>query len=62
MKLSIRKLSAGMENLKYGNPISKRINGNPRKVYAVIERSDTDEDVYQQELKKEFTTTIEKDS
>jgi len=60
MKLSIRKLSAGMENLKYGNPISKRINGSPRKVYPVIERSDIDEDKYQQEIKKEFTpTTIE---
>jgi predicted P-loop ATPase len=54
MKLSIRKLSAGMENLKYGNPISKRINGSPRKVYSVIERSDLDEENYQNEIKKEL--------
>lgn len=58
MKLSIRKLSAGMENLKYGNPISKRINGNPRKVYPVIERSDIDEENYQNEIKKELKVTV----
>jgi len=58
MKLSIRRLSAGMENLKYGNPISKRINGSPRKVYPVIERSDIDEDNYQQEIKKEFKPKV----
>ncbi len=58
MKLSIKKLSTAMENLKYGNPISKRINGSPRKVYAVIERSEFDEDTYQQEIKKEFKSKV----
>jgi predicted P-loop ATPase len=56
MKLSIKKLSAAMDTLGYGNAISKRINGSPRKVYAVIERSDMDEETYQQEIKKEFAS------
>ena len=60
MKLSIKKLSDAMDNLGYGNAISKRINGNPRKVYAVIERSDGDEESYQQEIKKEFASPTPK--
>jgi predicted P-loop ATPase len=41
MRLSIKKLSTAMEKLNYGEPFSKRINGgSPRKVFAVIERTD----------------------
>lgn len=61
MKLSIRKLSAAMETLKYGNPISKRINGGSRKVYAVIERSEFDEEQYQENLKSEFAENMVSD-
>lgn len=41
MRLSIKKLSASMEKLNYGEPFSKRINGgSPRKVFSILERSD----------------------
>lgn len=40
MRLSIKKLSIAMEKLKYGQPISKRIDGrSPRKVFPVIEHT-----------------------
>jgi len=40
MRLSIKKLSIAMDKLKYGQPISKRIDGrSPRKVFAVIEHA-----------------------
>ncbi len=51
MRLSIKKLSASMDKLGYGDPVSKRIQGNPRKVYAVIERNDFDEERFQYEMK-----------
>ena len=54
MKLSIRKLSSAMEKLGYGDPVSKRINGDSRKVYAVLEKGDLEEEKFQQEIKKEF--------
>lgn len=41
MRLSIKKLSAAMDKLGYGDSFSKRINGgSPRKVFSVIERGD----------------------
>lgn len=41
MRLSIKKLSAAMDKLKFGDSFSKRINGgSPRKVFAVLERKD----------------------
>lgn len=43
MKLSIRKLSQAMEKLGFSKNISKRIDGQPRNVYAAIERSESDE-------------------
>jgi predicted P-loop ATPase len=53
MKLSIRKLSIAMDKLGYGNAISKRIKEvGSRKVYAVIERSDEDEQQLQQSYKQ----------
>lgn len=62
MKLSIKKLSNAMDSLKYGNPVTKRVSGSPRKVYAVIERNDFDEDKYQRELKEQFTSnTVQED-
>ena len=39
MRLSIKKLSAAMDKLKFGDSFSKRINGgSPRKVFSVLER------------------------
>lgn len=54
MRLSIRKLSNAMDKLDYGKKVSKRIDGQPRNVYSVIERTDTDETTYQSEMRKEF--------
>ena len=52
MRLSIKKLSQAMDKLGYGRPISKRIkNGSPRKVYPVIQRSELDEDLLQDEMR-----------
>lgn len=50
MRLSIKKLSTAMRKLGYGKTISKRHNGNPRKVYPVIERSEMDEDKWQRSV------------
>lgn len=55
MKLSIRRLSAAMDKLGYGKPISRRIQGSPRKVYAVIERGESHERDYQNDLKRELS-------
>ncbi|MCI5058467.1 MAG: virulence-associated E family protein, partial [Flavobacteriales bacterium] len=52
MRMSIKKLSTSMDKLGYGNPVSKRIQGNPRKVYAVIERNEFDEERFQHEMKE----------
>lgn len=60
LKLSIKRLSEAMENLNFGDPLSKRIGGHPRKVYAVIERNEFDEDGYQVDLKNEFQKNIPK--
>lgn len=58
LKLSIKKLSEAMENLNFGDPISKRLNGLPRKVYPVLERNEFDEDGYQIDIRKEFQTKV----
>jgi hypothetical protein len=47
LRLSSRKLSKAMTSLGYGDPISKRVTGSPRKVYSVIERNDNDESEFQ---------------
>jgi predicted P-loop ATPase len=54
MKLSIRKLSAAMDKLGFGKKVCKRINGQPRNTYPVIERTDYDEEQYQTEIKNEM--------
>ncbi len=54
MKLSLRKLSTAIEKLGFSNKVSKRINGQPRYVYPVIERTDTDERNLQNEIKNQF--------
>lgn len=54
MKLSIRKLSTAMDKLGYGEKVSKRINGQPRNTYPVIERTDFDEAQYQADIKNEI--------
>lgn len=55
MRLSPKRLSHAMESLEYGEPISKRIGGkSPRKVYAVLERDESDEQQYQQDYKREL--------
>lgn len=55
MKLSIRRLSAAMDKIGFGGTVSKRIDGlGSRKVYPVIERTDSDEQVLQNDIKKEF--------
>lgn len=55
MKLSIRKLSSAMDKLKFGETISKRIDGlGARKVYPVIQRTDMDEQGLQSELRENF--------
>ena len=54
MRLSIRRLSNAMDKLGFGSPVSKRVNGSPRKVYAVKEITDYDEDRYQESLRKEL--------
>lgn len=55
MKLSIRKLSSAMDKLKFGETISKRIDGlGARKVYAVIQRTDSDEQGLQSKLRENF--------
>ncbi|MCB0395858.1 MAG: hypothetical protein KDD36_04365 [Flavobacteriales bacterium] len=59
MRLSIKKLSYAMERLGFGSPVSKRVNGSPRKVYAVIERTDSDEDKYQDEVRRSFGQAAE---
>ena len=59
MKLSIRRLSSAMDKLGYGDPVSKRVNGEPRKVYSVIEKNDGDEEQFQQDIKKEFSGQAE---
>lgn len=51
MKLSIRRLSQAMEKLNFGKKISKRIGGQPRNVYPVIERSDSDETQFQDNMR-----------
>lgn len=51
MKLSIRKLSQAMEKLGFGKKVSKRISGQPRNVYPVIERTDSDETQFQQNIR-----------
>jgi predicted P-loop ATPase len=53
MKLSIRRLAIAMEKLGFGETISKRIKElGSRKVYAVIERSEEDEQQLQQSYKQ----------
>lgn len=54
LKLSIKRLSEAMENLKFGDPISKRVHGHPRKVYSVKEYNEFDEDGVQIDIRKEF--------
>ncbi|PCH66247.1 MAG: hypothetical protein COC01_08600 [Bacteroidetes bacterium] len=56
LKLSQKKLCVAMDRLGYSK-ISKRVNGQPRNVFPVIERSDYEEKEYQSQLRKE----IEKD-
>ena len=59
MRLSIKKLSIAMDRLNFGEPISKRINGNsPRKVYPVLERSDLEEENLQRELREDQQTNL----
>lgn len=54
MKLSSRRLSNAMDKLNFSKKVSKRINGQPRNVYPVLERSDSDEQNLQNELKNEY--------
>lgn len=59
MKLSIRKLSTAMNNLGFGETISKRIEGlGSRKVYPVLERSETDEQNLQNEFREQQKPVI----
>lgn len=52
MRLSIKRLSLAMDKLKYGQPISKRIEGrSPRKVYALIEYSEEQERTLQSQIR-----------
>lgn len=51
MKLSIRKLSQAMEKLGFSKKISKRIDGQPRNVYPVIERTENDEAKFQKDIR-----------
>ena len=50
LRMSSRKLSKAMDKLGFGEAISKRIGGNPRKVYAVIERNESDEREFQRSM------------
>lgn len=54
MRLSIRKLSSAMDKLDFGKKVSKRIKGQPRNVYAVLERTDLDEGALQQSIKDQY--------
>lgn len=54
LKLSIRKLSTAMDNRGFSKKIPKRVNGQPRNVYPVIERTDMDESNYQSKLRQEL--------
>jgi len=54
MKLSIRKLSSALDKLGFAEKMSKRINGQPRNVYPVVERGDYEEEEYQREIRKEI--------
>ena len=40
--------------LGFGKKVCKRINGQPRNTYPVIERTDYDEERYQTEIKNEM--------
>ena len=51
MRLSIRKLSQAIEKLGFSKKVSKRINGQPRNVYPVIERTDSDETKFQEDIR-----------
>jgi hypothetical protein len=58
MKLSIRRLSTAMDKLQFGESISKRIKGvGSRKVYSVLERSNTDELNLQNEYREEYKSS-----
>lgn len=59
MKLSIKRLSAAMDKLRFGESISKRIEGlGARKVYPVIERTLTDEQNLQDEYREQHKPSI----
>ena len=52
LKLSPKRLSDAMSNLKY-EKICKRINGNPRQVYPVIQISQTEQDDIKRDMKNQ---------
>ncbi len=54
IKLSIRRLLAAMDKLDFAKKVFKRINGQPRNVYPVIARTDTDERNLQDDIKNHY--------
>lgn len=54
LRMTSRRVAQAIEKLGFSSKISKRINGQPRSVYPVIERSDLDEQVYQEQLKHQL--------
>ncbi|MBL4578202.1 MAG: hypothetical protein JKX74_06980, partial [Flavobacteriales bacterium] len=54
------KLSTALDKLGFAEKMSKRINGQPRNVYPVVERGDYEEEEYQRELRKEIDQAAKK--
>ena len=58
LRLSIKRLTMAMNKLKFGSPISKRLNGrSPRWVYPVLEFSEEQEHSLQNAIKRDLKNT-----
>ena len=61
LRLSSQRLSRAIEKLSFHRKVSKRIEGQPRNVYPVIERTETDEQALQEAYRQlKGKTTLRK--
>lgn len=53
IRMNSKRLAQAIEKLGFSAKVSKRVNGQPRGVYPVIERTDYDEELFQKQMREE---------